>query len=299
MNNILKRIVLIPFNVLYKICPSVEQRLMFRLKMGYSLDLNSPKTYNEKLNWLKLKYRNKLMPVCADKFAARGYIEQCGYGQYLPTLYWHGFKGEDIPFDMLPTSFVIKSTSGSGNNIIVRNKEDINRAQIIKTVNKWMKEKYLLGYGEWMYEQINSSIIVEEFLSDGMHNVPVDYKLFCFNNIHDGNGNVGCVAVDKGRYVNHRRNIHDSDFKFLPDVSFGFERDFTDIDNKPACFDELCVIATKLAEPFPHCRVDFYIIGDRFYIGEITFFNGAGYDKISPDAFNMKMGNWIQLPDDN
>ena len=295
MRTSLKKIVLLPFNILYRINPEFEQKLLFRVKMGYKFDLDNPQTYNEKLNWLKLKYRNDLMPICADKFLARSYIQQNGFEEYLPTLYWHGKDAKDIPFDSLPESFVIKSTSGSGNNIIVPDKSKLNRSKTIKTVNKWMKEKYLIGYGEWHYEKIEPSIIIEQYLSDNIHKVPIDYKLFCFNDIKDGKGKVGCVAVDKGRFIDHRRNIHDYDFNFLPEVSFGFARDYGSVDERPVSYDKMCEIASKLAEPFPHCRVVFFIIGERIYLGEITFFNGAGYDKVTPKEYNLKMGNWINL----
>ena len=297
MKKEIKNILLTPFNALYKISPELEQRLMFRLKMGYRLDLRNPKTFNEKLNWLKINYRNDLLPRCADKYLARGYIEECGFGEYLPKLYWHGTDPEDIPFESLPESFVIKSTSGSGNNIIVKDKSQLNINQVKKQIKKWLREKYLLAYGEWHYEQIKPSIIIEEFLSDGVHMVPEDYKLFCFNNFMGGTANrVGCVAVDIGRLVEHKRNIYDANFALMQEVSFGFDRDFEQTVNKPCCFNEMCAVASRLSRPFPHSRIDFFVIGERFYIGEITFFNGAGYDRVTPDEYNLLMGSWIALP---
>ena len=121
MRKELKNRLLMPFNLLSKVAPVLNMKLLFRLKCGYKLDLKHPTTYNEKLNWLKLYYRNDLMPRCADKYAARGYIEEAGFGQYLPKLFWHGTDVDKIPFEELPDRFVIKSTSGSGNNIIVKN----------------------------------------------------------------------------------------------------------------------------------------------------------------------------------
>ena len=297
MNKQLKNLILTPFNLLYRISPKAEIKFLYRLKCHKKLNLERPTTYNEKLNWLKLYYRNDLMPICADKFSARGYIEKAGYGEYLPRLYWHGYKAEDIPFDTLPNSFVLKSTSGSGNNIVVHDKSKLNLDATKKQVNKWLKEKYLIGYGEWHYEKIKPSIIVEELLSDGINFVPADFKFFCFNNCNEKRGTVGCIAVDLDRYAGHRRLIFDSEWNYLSDVDFGFDNKSENDIPKPEKYDEMCEVATKLSEPFPHCRVDFFVLGDRFFIGEITFFNGAGFDLISPHEYNIKMGNWILLPD--
>lgn len=294
MKKEIKNILLTPFNVLYKISPELEQRLMFRLKMGYRLDLRNPKTFNEKINWLKINYRNDLLPRCADKYLARGYIEECGFGEYLPKLYWHGTDPEDIPFESLPESFVIKSTSGSGNNIIVKDKSQLNINQVKKQIKKWLREKYLLAYGEWHYEKIKPSIIIEEFLSDGIHAVPEDYKFYYFNKF--SSGGIGCVEVDIGRFDKHRRNVYDAQWTYLKNVKYAFEQAPDIATPKPEKFDKMCEIASKLARPFPCCRVDFFVIGTKFYIGELTFFSGAGYDRVTPDEYNLLMGSWIELP---
>lgn len=294
MNIKLKKLILFPFNILYRISPKAELSLMYRLKCKSKLNWNDPKTYLEKLNWMKLYYRNDLMPICADKYLAREYIEKHGYGEYLPKLLWAGFDPAEIPFDTLPTSFVIKSSTGSGNNIICKDKSMLDQDKTIAKLKKWLKEKYLPCYGEWHYEKIKPRIIIEEYLSDGKNFVPADYKLFCFNGLD--NGDVGCVAVDLGRYVDHRRNIYDAEFNYLKQVSFDFKHDENAKIERPGVYDEMRRIAHELAKPFPHVRVDFFVIGDRFYIGELTFFNGAGYDMITPHEYNVQMGNWIILP---
>lgn len=293
MNIQLKKLLLLPFNALYQISPKAELSLLYRLKCKSKLNWDAPKTYLEKLNWMKLYYRDELMPKCADKFLARSYIEEKGYGEHLPELLWEGFDPEQIPFDELPDAFVIKSTTGSGNNIICTDKSDLDRKKTVKQLKKWLKEKYLPCYGEWHYEHIVPRIVIEEYICDGEHFVPIDYKMFCFNGLPD---KVGCVAVDMGRYVDHRRNIYDADFQFLPDVSFDFERDYTANIQRPLMYEKMREIARDLAEPFPHLRVDFFVIGERFYIGELTFFNGAGFDMIAPASYNVQMGDWIVLP---
>lgn len=295
MRNLIKKILLKPFDLLYLINPILEQKMMFVLKCHHRLNCKNPKTYNEKVNWLKMFYRNDLMPICADKLRVREYIVNCGFEKYLPSLLWHGDNPDDIPFEKLPNSFVIKITNGSGGNIFVRDKHEIDVTKIKRILKKWLKEKYLLAYGEWHYQKISSSIIIEELLVEKNRVAPIDYKLFYFNGLKVNNG-IGCVAVDTGRFVDHRRNIYDGNWKFLNDVSFGFKLD-REIIEKPVQFETMKKIAQKLSKPFPHCRVDFYIINNKLYIGEITFFNGAGYDLITPLKYNVQMGDWINLSD--
>ena len=141
MDKNIKSIFLTPLSLLYRVSPESEIKLLYFLKLHEKLNLKSPRSYNEKLNWLKLYYRNALMPKCADKFLARDYITGKGYGEFLPKLYWHGDTPKEIPFDSLPDSFVIKSTSGSGNNIIVHDKAKLDIPSTVNTIKKWMKEK--------------------------------------------------------------------------------------------------------------------------------------------------------------
>lgn len=294
MNTRVKNLLLTPFNLLYKVNPKLTIQLLYRLKQKKKLDLENPKSYLEKLNWLKIYDRNPLMPICADKYRVRGYIEQQGFGQYLPKLLWHGDNPEDIPIDTLPDQFVIKVSTGSGYNIFCHGKAEFDWKKAKAKLRRWMKGSYLPCYGEWMYASVKPTIIVEEMLSDGVHQVPEDYKIFTFN---DPEHCIGCIAVDIGRFVDHRRNFYDKDWNFLSDVYINFEHENGKAIKKPACLDELCAIAEKLSEPFVHVRVDFYVIGDRFYIGEMTFFNGAGFSYICPESFNLEMGSWMKLPE--
>ncbi len=237
------------------------------------------------------------MPKCADKYSAREYISSYGYEDYLPKLYWHGVDPELIPFDSLPDSFVIKSTSGSGNNIIVKD-NNFDRNNVIAKCKSWLKEKYLIAYGEWHYEHIPPSIIVEEFLDDKVNPVPIDYKFFCFNGLEGKTWNGGCIAVDVDRFSGNKRLVFDSDWNFLKEVRFAFSNDYKSTEEKPTQFEQMVKAANVLSKPFPHARVDFFVIGEKFHIGEITFFNGAGFDLVTPYKYNRQMGDWIVLPNE-
>src|SRR5690625_934032 len=289
MNERLKRIILIPFNILSKISPALALKILFYIKQGYRLNLKNPRTYNEKLNWLKLNYRNKLMPICADKFTVRQYVKDKGLDHILNELYWEGFNPEDIPFDKLPNQFVIKVTTGSGKNIICKDKTKLNHQKTIETLRRWLSEKYLPAYGEWFYDVIRPRIIIEKLLIDENGEIPNDYKVFCFN------GEPKYIAVDVGRFYEMKRNIFDIDWNFKKGYTISFPNDDIILE-RPQCLEQMIQKARKLSEGFPHVRVDFYIIKNEIYFGELTFTNGAGFGNVQPYSFAEEMGNLIKLP---
>ena len=287
MNTITKNIILAPFNLLYRINPALELKLMFKLKQGYSLDLKNPKTYNEKLQWIKLYDKNEWMPKCCDKYAVREYVEKMGCADILNTLYWHGTNPDEIPYDDLPDKFVIKVTHGSTFNIIVTDKSQLDEEATRKKLNKWLSAKFIPCYGEWFYGKVPPQIIVEQYLEDGHGNDLYDYKVFCFN------GKAKLVDVHCGRFGTHKRNVYDLDWNLLDDVYFKYEH-FNGV-SKPSVLEKLIQYAEILASGFLHARVDFFIVNNRIYFGELTFTNGAGFDRITPRSFDEKMGNWLRL----
>lgn len=296
MNKTLKNILLMPMNLFYKISPENELKLMFYLRQGYRLNLSNPVTFNEKLNWMKLYYRNDLIPICADKYAVRQYIKDCGYEELLNDLLWEGFDANEIPFDKLPSQFVIKVTHGSGLNIICKDKAELNVKHTIKTINKWLKQKYIPCYGEWFYGRLKPRIIIEKFLSEDGDTVPVDYKLYYFNNII-GTSNIGFTAVITERFTKRKETFFDENWEVLPQLTFGSPNDTNFTRVKPMQYDTMVEIAATLAKPFLHTRIDFYLIRGRLYFGEITFISEAGFSHIKPREFEVKMGDWIKLPD--
>lgn len=259
---------------------------MFKIKQGYSLNLKDPKTFNEKLQWIKLYDKNEWMPKCCDKYAVREYVTKMGCGDLLNTLYWDGNNPDDIPYDKLPDKFVIKVTHGSTFNIIVTDKNRLDKEDIKKKLNKWLEAKFIPCYGEWFYGKVFPRIIIEQYLEDGHGTDLYDYKVFCFN------GKAKLVDVHCGRFGTHKRNIYDLNWK-LQDVKFKYDN-FEGVE-KPKIFDELIEKAELLASNFHHARVDFFIVNDQLYFGEITFTNGAGFDRIKPYSFDKQMGEWLKL----
>ena len=290
MDTLLKNVILTPFNLLYRFSPELDLKILFRLKQGYQLNLKNPRTYNEKLQWVKLYDKNPLMPVCCDKFAVRKYVAEKGYSNLLNGFLWEGFRPEDIPFDMLPERFVIKATHGSTFNIICRDKAKLDRKKVIRRCKKWLKAKFLPCYGEWFYGIERLRIIVENYLEGDNGLLLFDYKFFCFS------GKPKLIYVDTWKNGKHSINAYDEDFHLFPDVELGYPNDRTTRVERSECLEEMEKIAADLSKDFLHVRVDLYYTHGKIYFGELTFTKGAGFGKIRLFAFDVEMGSWLKLP---
>ncbi|OUP26452.1 ATP-grasp fold amidoligase family protein [Faecalibacterium sp. An192] len=288
MNNLLKNVILLPFNLLYKISPEWDLKILFFLKQHYALDLKNPKTYNEKLQWIKLYEKNPLMTKCCDKYAVREYVKQQGCEDILNHLIWQGFNPEEIPFSELPKKYVIKVTHGSTFNIIQNGELQITQNEIISRCRKWLKAKFLPCYGEWFYGVERPRVIVEDFIESADDTQLRDYKVFCFN------GHPKMIRVDTDRFTNHKMDFFDCKWNRINNAGMGYEISGRAIE-KPICINQVLDYAAKLSAPFKHARVDFYIVKDKIYFGEITFTNGAGFDRFASYDFDIMVGNWLNL----
>jgi len=258
--------------------------------MGANLNLKEPVTYNEKLQWIKLYDRNKLMPICCDKYTVRDYVKSKGCSEILNHILWDGFNPCDIPYEKLPNQFVIKVTHGCTFNIICKDKSELDLKKTAALLNKWLKADFLLAYGEWFYGKEKPRVIIEEYLEDSRSNNLFDYKFFCFH------GEPKLVYVDTWKDGEHTINAYDTEFNLLPDVKLGYENDLTTSIAKPDKFEKMLEYARKLSQDFLHVRVDLYDVKGEIVFGELTFTKGAGFGKIEPYSFDEKMGSWIKLP---
>lgn len=292
MDTLKKRIILLPFNFLYKINPKLDLKILFRLKLGYKLNIKNPITFNEKLQWIKLYDKNPLMPKCVDKFLVRDYVEKKGYSNILNDLLWSGFNPEEIPFDKLPDKFVIKATHGSTFNIVCTDKSKINKSDVIKKCKKWLKVKFLPCYGEWFYGIEKPRIVIEKYIESDNEYGLLDYKFFCFN------GKVRCIYVSSSKIYddNYYIDYYDEKWNLLPLKRTG-HKSMGKIE-APSKFDEMKKIAEDLSKDFNHVRVDFFFENNKIYFGEMTFTTSAGFGKIDPFEYDVKMGNWLHLPFD-
>lgn len=288
MNMRSKEVILAPMNFLYRIKPELCLKILYRLKTGRNLNLNNPRTYSEKVQWLKLNYKNKLLPICADKYKVRQYVKKCGLESILTRLLWEGFNPNEIPFDELPQKFVIKVTHGCGYNIICKDKSQLSIPKTIKKLKRWLKEKYFPCYGEWFYGVIKPRIIIEEYLDDGTGKLPIDYKIFCFH------GEPKYIAAHVDRFINHRRKMYDIDWKPFPIIARYVDPNVHV--EKPKELDKILEYARILSKEFIHVRVDLYIVNSKIYFGELTFADEAGFGTISPKEMEKMVSSWIRLP---
>ena len=263
----------------------------FKEALGYELNLENPKSFNEKIQWLKLYYHNPLMTKCADKYLAREYIKEKIGEEYLIPLICVWDKVEDIDFNSLPKQFVLKVNWGSGQNIIVKDKSKLNIDETKNKLNGWLKpfsNHYYYSY-EWQYKDIEPKIICEKYIEQ-MDGDLFDYKLTCFN------GRVIYIELHiNSSMQNHKRCFYSLDWikqDFTQQAFDTYEQEIP----KPIILDELIKSANILSSEFPNVRVDFYILNNRIYFGELTFSDGNGLNLFIPQSYDYKFGELLELP---
>ena len=267
-------------------------KLQYRIKTGRKLNLKNPQRFTEKLQWYKLYYRNPLMKQCVNKYEVREYVKSKGLENILVELYAHYDKTEDIDWDKLPDSFVIKTQHGGGglNVIVCPEKNKISKETVISKLSFSNDNVPSSGGGrEWAYWGIKTGVIVEELLvnSDSPEAGVNDYKIFCYN------GAPKYIIVDVDRYIGHKRNFYDVNWKNLNVTS-----DCPAADKevpKPGNFEEMLRIASVLSEDFPYVRVDLYNIDGKIYFGELTFYPWSGYVQYTPDEMDFEFGKDFEL----
>lgn len=292
IDNLKKYAILMPFNLLYRVSPELTLKIIFRLKVGYPLNLEHPRTYNEKLQWIKLSDRNPLMAQRCDKYTVHTYVESKGRGMYLNDLLWQGFDLAKIPFDELPERYVVKVTHGSTFSIIVDGNKPVDRDEVVANCRKWLKAMLLPCYGEWFYGVEKPRVIVEKYLEGDGGNALFDYKILCFN------GEPKMIYADTWRDGKHRFNAYDSELNLFGGVKLGYPNDESCNVERPNVPEEMLEVARALSQDFHHVRVDLYCTHEKIVFGELSFTKGAGFGKIEPVSFDEKMGDWLKLPCD-
>ena len=264
----------------------------YRIRMGGSLNLKNPQSFNEKLQWLKLYDRRPEYTTMVDKYAVKKYVaDRIGEQYIIPTIgVWERF--EDIDFDMLPSQFVLKCTHDSGGLAICRDKSKFDIESAKKKINRSLKRNYYYSGREWPYKNVPRKIIAEQFMEDKNSKYLKDYKFFCFN------GEVKALFIASERQsesTETKFDFFDADFNHLP-ITNGHPNADTP-PQKPKCFEEMKRLASLLSKNIPHVRVDFYEVNGRVYFGELTFSHWSGFVPFSPKEWDYTFGSWIKLPD--
>ena len=262
-------------------------KLVYRIKTGKKLNLNNPKGFNEKLNWLKLNDIHEEYTELVDKVRVRKYIEDKIGGEFLFPLLgtWSSF--DEINFEALPKQFVLKCNHDSGSVKVIRDKSKIDKTELKKFFNGRLKiNPYCIGR-EYPYKKVKACILAEKLMVSEKGGGINDYKFFCFN----GRPEIMFVATDRETDV--KFDFFDMNFNHLDIVNI-HENAKRKVE-KPAAFDQMVAIAEKLSQGIPCVRIDLYDIDGKVYFGEFTFFHGGGFYLFKPDEWEMKLGDMIDI----
>ena len=267
---------------------------VFEKQHGYRMNFRDPQTFNEKLMWMKVYYQEPLITKCCDKFAVKDYVANVIGPEYaVPTIKSWTNAGQ-IDFGELPDRFVLKVNWSSGYLKIVKDKSELDEDATRRQFAKWIKP-YRNSYYQtfnWGYKNMPPIIFAEEYLEQANEQV-YDYKFFCFN------GRVDSLFIATDRQDKSRPttfDFYDADFKPL-DITYGGHAHVKTPHEKPANFEKMKELAAKLSKPFPFVRVDFYDLGDRVYVGEMTFYSGGALLSFEPVEWDKIYGDKIRLPD--
>lgn len=274
----------------YNILPDkVFLKKLFKHKMGTELDLKKPKTFNEKLQWLKLYDRKPEYTIMVDKYLVKDYVAKVLGDEFvIPTLgVWDRFK--DIDFDSLPDKFVLKCTHDSGGVFICKDKNKLNKEELSEFFEKRLAINYYKFNREWPYKNVKPRIIAEEFIET--HLGLVDYKFFCFN------GEPELLYISIG--LDHHPTAKISFYDFKGNEMSFHRKDFKPYHNAqmPDNLNQIKGIAKKLSGNInsPFVRIDMYAVDGRIYFSEITFSPCAGFLPFEPEEWDRKLGDMIGL----
>ena len=267
---------------------------LFKLRVGYELNLDNPCSFNEKIQWLKIHDRNPKYTMMVDKYEVRNYIGEKIGKEYLIPILGGRDNVNDINFDELPEKFVLKCNHNSGLGMcICKDKQTLNIKMVKKKLKKGLRENYYWSGREWPYKNVKKKVIAEKYMVDSsqnsLENGLLDYKFMCFN------GKFRCSFVCSERFSKEGLKVtfFDENWNVMP-----FERKYPKSRKsiqKPQNYEKMIELAERLAEGIPFVRVDFYEIEGRIYFGELTFHPGSGMEEFTPVEADYELGSWLKL----
>lgn len=272
--------------------PTAVSKIRYKQALGKWPNLKNPTEFNEKLIWLKLNtyYKNPLVCQCADKVKVRDYVKKLGCSEILIDCLGIYETPSDIPWEALPKQFVLKCNHGSGYNIVCSDKNTLDIKETEKKLNAWLKEDYSLSFAEMQYHNIKPLIICEKYLQPASGFLPDDYKVYCYN------GKAEYIMLCTERETGHCKYfLFDREWtllKWILSTLHENKKTFA----KPACLKSLLSYAEKLSAGFPFVRMDFYVMEDNVYFGEMTFTPLAGTDSDYTPEGNQALSDKIILP---
>lgn len=272
-----------------------EKFIRERYKEVFSkeLDLENPKSFNEKIQWRILRDRQEKYTILADKYKVRDYVKEKIGEKYLIKLLGVYERPEDIDYDKLPNKFVLKCNHDSGSVIICKDKSTFNKKEATRKLKFFLKRSFYYSTREWHYKDIKPLIICEEFLCLKNGNIPEDYKIYVFNR---KDKTEVFIQVEEDRFGDHRRGVYDEQWNLLP-----LERVLKNpkYNRKPNNLKQMIFLSKELSKEFEFVRVDFYEIENKLYFGELTFTPAAGLTKFTPDEWDYKFGDMWEINKEN
>ena len=247
------------------------------------LNLKKPRTFNEKMQWLKLYGHRPEYTIMADKYRVKNYVtERIGSEYVIPCLgVWE--NASDINFDILPSQFVLKCNHDSGGVFVCKDKKDFDIEKVKEQLQKNLNVNYFSSGRDKQYRDIERLVFAEAYIDDGRQGELQDYKFWCFN------------GVPKYMYITNKgskifENFYDMDFNVV-DIKHGSERRIPEY-TVPAEFEQMKSLATRLSTGIPFVRIDFYDVNGHIYFGEYTFFDWGGF-KAFGDNWDTELGKLI------
>lgn len=272
---------------------SLYLRWQYRLLMKSKLNLHNPKSFTEKIQWLKIHNRKNIMTTMVDKYAVKDYVsKRIGPRYIIPTLgVWSSL--EEVDWDSLPKKFVLKTTHGGGGTgvVVVRDKSKVKRKETLEKLRWSFRREGYIANREWPYKNVPKRIIAEELIEIPEKSDLTDYKIFCFN------GKPEYIQVIQDRHTCETIDFYDTEWNHQDFVGLNpvARNSHTPI-VRPENLDEMLWVAGELAKGQTFVRIDLYQTDKGILFGEITFFPASGIGKFTPAEWDLKLGNLIKLP---
>ena len=272
--------------ILSKLFPDrIYINLKYKLRFRRELNIDSPKGFNEKLNWLKLNNRNPLYSIMVDKFFCKEYVANIIGPEYVVPVYGYWKNVDDIDYEILPERCFLKTTHDSSGGLLIDKKKGIDFKIVKKILKGRNRSSWYWHLREWPYKNVKPGIIAEEYLDEGTGKELCDYKFYCFN------GEPKYMYItNKGKHI--YENFYDMNFNPV-DITHGFERKYPEY-QIPDNFEKMKELASTLSKGHVFIRIDFFNVKGKLYFGEFTFYDWGGMKPLN-EKWEQRLGDLINL----
>lgn len=263
-------------------------KLQYYCYTGKWLNIDNPKTYVEKMQWLKVYDRNPLYTTMADKYAAKKYVADVLGEKYIVPLLGVWNRPEEINYESLPNKFVLKATHGGGalDVVICKDKTTLDKEKVNRKLTKSLNSDFW-RMREYQYKDIPRRIIAEQYLEDESGGLN-DYKVMAFN------GQVKLIQVHRNRFTHQTQDFFDTNWNKIHLWQRGYPCTNDDID-RPSVLEEMIKCSEILSKGLPQIRVDWYVVNGKLYFGELTLTDGGGFSDWNTEEWDQKVASWIDL----